>query len=156
RVQSISTIANGVALQNLTYEYDEKLNLASRTDLRQGATEWFKYDDLDRLTCVSFAAGNCLEQKIDYQPNGNIDWTKTLGTYTYDPKHPHAVQMAGGDTYGYDDSGNQTSRPGATIGYTAFDKPKTITLSGGGEVSLEYDGNQQRVRKTTAGMAADT
>src|SRR5207247_1597480 len=122
----------------------------------QGVTESFKYDELDRLHCVSFTAGSDCEQQIEYKPNGNIDWTKALGQYTYDPKHPHAVQTAGGDTYGYDDTGNQIKRPGATIGYTAFDKPKTITLSAGGTVSLEYDGNQQRIRKTTTGMAADT
>ena len=52
--------------------------------------------------------------------------------------------------YGYDAVGNQTSRPGATIAYTAFDLPKQISLTRGDTVDFAYDGLQQRGRKTTA------
>src|SRR6202044_438217 len=45
--------------------------------------------------------------------------------------------------------GNQTARPnGATVSYTPFNLPSTITQSTG-TVTLAYDGAQQRIRKTT-------
>jgi YD repeat-containing protein len=67
-----------------------------------------------------------------------------------DPKHPHAVTNAPGETFGYDAVGNQFTRPGGvSITYTPFDLPKTIT-QGGQTTTFGYDGDQQRIRKTTS------
>ena len=82
-------------------------------------------------------------------PDGNIIAKPGVGTYTYDPDHPHAVASAGAASFEYDEVGNQITRPGATISYTAFDLPKAFTLDQAGPVTLDYDGNQQRIRKTT-------
>jgi len=60
-----------------------------------------------------------------------------------------AIGSAGGNTYAYDEVGNQRTRPGATITYIAFDLPRTFTLDQSGVVTLDYDGNQRRIRKTT-------
>ena len=58
------------------------------------------------------------------------------------------------DSFEYDAVGNQTAHPaGATVSYTPFDLPSTITQSTG-TVTLAYDGDQQRIRKTTE--AAET
>src|SRR5580700_10506921 len=98
----------------------------SRADAlqQQNTTERFRYDPVERLTCAYF---NPVEDDsapcglaYGYDPSGDGD-----------PKHPHAVTTAGTDTFGYDPVGNQTTRPGATIGYTPFDLPKTITQSAG-------------------------
>jgi len=150
RLQSILTTTGGSAVQDLVYAYDDRLNLSQRTDLHQGKTEHFKYDRLDRLKCAEVAPSlpYCIDVYI-YAPNGNILSKPGVGAYGYHPDQPHAATSAGGNTYSYDEVGNQRTRPGATITYTAFDLPKTFTLDQGGVVTLDYDGNQRRIRKTT-------
>ena len=64
---------------------------------------------------------------------------------------PHAVKTAGADSFSYDLVGNQITRSGAIVTYTAFDMPKAFTPApgkGGVPVTLDYDGDQKRVRKT--------
>src|SRR5829696_62554 len=151
RVKSIVTTNDAsTLLQNVSYGYDDKQNLAWRADARQGRTESFRYDELDRLACASLDNFSSCQQTYDYELNGNIKSSSSAGVYAYDPNHPHAVQTVGPDTYGYDVTGNQTQRPDAAVIYTAFDMPKTFMLAKGGMVTLEYDGTQARVRKTTA------
>jgi hypothetical protein len=53
--------------------------------------------------------------------------------------------------HGCDKVGNQMERPDVTIAYTPFDLPQKYTRKAdGAETLLEYDGDQTRVRKTTA------
>jgi RHS repeat-associated protein len=156
-LKSIQTAKGaGAPVQDLAYEYDAKLNLLSRHDAlqAQNTTEFFQYDALDRLTCSSFSkAPTCpTADSYTYAPNGNL-LTKPgiTGTYAYDPNHPHAVQTAGAGAFTYDPVGNQITRSGTTVTYTAFDMPKAFTPTpgqGGATVTLDYDGDQQRVRKT--------
>jgi uncharacterized protein RhaS with RHS repeats len=54
-----------------------------------------------------------------------------------------------GDLIGHDAVGNQTSRPGVAITYTAFDLPSSVTRDGFGTATFSYDGHQQRIRKVT-------
>src|SRR5262249_55530993 len=58
RVQSITTTSGATAVQRLTYDYDARLDLKSRSDAlqQQNTTEWFKYDPVERLTCAYFGA----------------------------------------------------------------------------------------------------
>ena len=153
-----------VKLQDLSYGYDLGLRMLSRTDALQpgtfglGAVESFRHDALDRITCGSFfqalvplggAAPPCA-QPTAYYPNGNIDTKDGGAPYTYDPSHPHAVATAAGGSFAYDAVGNQIARPGVTsISYTPFDLPATYTLAGNKVVTLDYDGGQHRIRKTT-------
>jgi RHS repeat-associated protein len=156
-LKSIQTAKGaGAPVQDLAYEVDAKLNLLSRHDAlqAQNTTEFFQYDALDRLTCSSFSkAPTCpTADSYTYAPNGNV-LTKPgiAGAYAYDPTHPHAVQTAGADAFTYDPVGNQITRSGTTVTYTAFDMPKSFTPApgqGGVPVTLDYDGDQQRVRKT--------
>jgi RHS repeat-associated protein len=143
-------------VQDLAYDYDAKLNLATRHDALQpqNPTEFFKYDPLDRLTCASFTdTPSCAKaNSYTYAPNGNL-LTKPgiAGVYAYDLNHPHAVQTAGADSFTYDVVGNQNTRSGSTVTYTPFDMPKAFTPApgqAGVPVALEYDGDQPRVRKT--------
>src|SRR6266496_906299 len=86
----------------------------------------------------------------DYDPNGNLKFKSDVGALTYgDPLHPHAVTSAGGDSFGYNAVGNQNTRPGgATLTYTPFDLPRMIT-QGASVITFAYDGDEQRIRKTT-------
>ncbi len=175
RTKRILTKHSGTALQDLRYTYDDRLNLASRTDgLQPGIfepmTELFQHDSLDRLTCTTFTNGlawnpgddklgtqeshDCVHP-IRYAPNGNIAHKWDVGDYTYDPAQPHAVRKiartdGGEDGFDYDAVGNQVLRPDAKVAYTAFDLPASYTrLSDGSKIRFDYDGDQQRIRKVT-------
>ncbi|MBK9266155.1 MAG: hypothetical protein IPM54_41005 [Polyangiaceae bacterium] len=83
-----------------------------------------------------------------YTPNGNLTSKSDVGILSYtDPKHPHAVTNAAGDSFYHDAVGNQITRPGGVgITYTPFDLPKRS--QGATTVSFGYDGDEQRIRKT--------
>ncbi|MFT3768646.1 MAG: FG-GAP-like repeat-containing protein [Minicystis sp.] len=150
-VSSIDTIGPEV-VQDLTYAYDDRLNLTLRRSLRPDRVprwERFTYDALDRLRCVKTYGTEGCALSYDYDASGNVTAKSDVGTYHYDdPAHPHAITSVTGllpATYEYDAAGNQTARAGVPVTYTAFDLPKTI-----GGVTLEYDGAERRIRKTTA------
>ncbi|WP_052376710.1 FG-GAP-like repeat-containing protein, partial [Chondromyces apiculatus] len=150
RVATIRTDAGSGVLQELAYLYDDRQNLERRIDNRQGATESFRYDDLDRLTCAQFIQIPTCTAPYRYSDSGNLLHHPTVGEITYDPQgQPHAALTAGNDSFVYDAVGNQIERPGADITYTAFNLPKTIVRAQGGNVSFAYDGLGQRIRKTT-------
>ncbi|AKT42727.1 FG-GAP-like repeat-containing protein [Chondromyces crocatus] len=152
RVSRIETQAAGGHVQELSYLWNDRRKLVERSDGLHANVERFRYDLLDRLTCAQFGLINAAlcERPFTYGPDGNLLQKPGVGAYEYDPAQPHAVVRAGSAFYGYDAVGNQTSRPGATIAYSAFDLPKRITLTSGDTVDFAYDGLQQRVRKTTA------
>jgi RHS repeat-associated protein len=154
-------------LQNLSYRYDARLDVAGRSDGLQTQTggalqEHFYYDPLDRLTCSyvdynatpSAACPTTAQQPnvwtASYWPNGSISQKSDVGTYTYTTTHVHAVTTAGSSfVYQYDNVGNQLARPDSTINYTALDLPALYTRTADGVgVSVEYDGAGNRVRQT--------
>ncbi|MFT3914549.1 MAG: RHS repeat-associated core domain-containing protein [Anaeromyxobacteraceae bacterium] len=150
RVKAIHTENDlGATLQDLAYGYDDNLNLSTRADSLAGpnGSETFLYDALDRVSCATLTGMPGCQQAWSYEQNGsgNLHTASGVGVYTYDPQHPHAVHTAGPDVFSYDAVGNQIGRSGAIVAYTAFDKPKKIAA-----VALEYDGDQQRIRKTTS------
>ncbi|WP_434042141.1 MULTISPECIES: RHS repeat-associated core domain-containing protein [Sorangium] len=158
RLGHVVTQSGAVEVQDLDYGYDDLLNLTRRTDAlqRRNTTERFRYDALQRLTCAYFseaegASAPCA-LRYDYHLNGNLTFKSDVGTLSYDdPLHPHAVTGAALVTgsFGYDAVGNQIARPGGTtVRYTPFDLPERIT-QGASTVTFAYDGDQQRIRKTT-------
>jgi RHS repeat-associated protein len=156
-LKSITTTKGASTIQQLSYDWDERLNLKSRTDAlqTQQKTERFRHDVLDRLNCAYFSpmenANAACDTSYGYAANGNLTTKSDVGSLSYtDPKHPHAVTNAPGETYTYNAVGNQITRPGGvSITYTPFDLPRTIT-QGAKTVSFGYDGDQQRIRKTTS------
>ncbi|MGK3962803.1 RHS repeat-associated core domain-containing protein [Sorangium sp. So ce118] len=158
RLRHMVTQSGGGEVQDLDYGFDDLLNLTRRTDALQpeNTTERFRYDPLQRLTCAYFsdverASAPCA-LRYDHDPNGNLTFKSDVGTLSYDdPLHPHAVTGAGTGTgsFAYDAVGNQTTRPGGTtVRYTPFDLPERIT-QGASTITFGYDGDQQRIRKTT-------
>ncbi|MGK3969858.1 RHS repeat-associated core domain-containing protein [Sorangium sp. So ce118] len=156
RLRHMATQSRAGEVQDLDYGFDDLLNLTRRTDALQpeNTTERFRYDAIQRLTCAYFsdverASAPCA-LRYDYHPNGNLTFKSDIGTLSYDdPLHPHAVTGAGTSSFAYDTVGNQTARPGGTtVRYTPFDLPKRIT-QGASTITFGYDGDQQRIRKTT-------
>src|SRR5262249_49055571 len=148
-LQGIVTKSTAGTVQDLAFAYDVRLDLTSRTDALQpqNTTERFRYDPLERLKCAYFGvvedpAAPCA-LSYGHAPNGNPTSKSDVGTLSYnDPMHPHAVTGAGSDSFAYDPVGNQITRPGATVAYTPFDLPKTITKSTG-TTTFAYDGDEQ-------------
>ena len=161
RVKSIFTTHGSATIQDLGYDYDVALNLASRHDALQAQhpTERFGYDLLDRLTCAYFGESAqpspACAVSYGYDAIGNLTLKSDLGSapYVYDAlhHHPHAVVIAGGTSFTYDAVGNQRSRSGTAVAYTPFDLPKTFTPAASAAVTLDYDADQQRIRKSVAG-----
>ncbi|WP_437685624.1 RHS repeat-associated core domain-containing protein [Sorangium sp. So ce176] len=158
RLGHVVTQSGATEVQDLDYGYDDLLNLTRRTDAlqRRNTTERFRYDALRRLTCAYFSevesASAACAVRYDYAPNGNLTFKSDTGTLAYgDPLHPHAATGAAllTGSFGYDAVGNQIARPGGTaVRYTPFDLPERIT-QGTSTVTFAYDGDQQRIRKTT-------
>jgi RHS repeat-associated protein len=139
------------------YSYDDEGNLETRS--QGGITERFTYDKMNRLaTAKTFSATTGQVYQTDswlYDKLGNITTSELRGTHTYHPNRPHlATQVTGGlfgtRTYGYDAVGNQTIRPGATVTYNDLNLPAVITPTTGTGTGFLYDGNSERVRKTSA------
>ncbi|MGK3998685.1 hypothetical protein [Sorangium sp. So ce1024] len=156
RLRHMATQSAAGEVQDLDYGYDDLLNLTRRTDALQpeNATERFRYDPLQRLTCAYFsevesASAPCA-LRYDYHLNGNLTFKSDVGTLSYDdPLHPHPVTGAGTGSFVYDAVGNQIARPGGTtVRYTPFDLPERIT-QGARTVTFGYDGDHRRIRKTT-------
>lgn len=74
----------------LTFSWDKTTgNLLSKTIRNQ--TEWYAYDNLDRLTGVS--RDNIGTMSMEYAGNGNIISKSGIGEYIYDDSNkPHAVR----------------------------------------------------------------
>ncbi len=105
------------SIQDLIYDYDDATgNLTSREDNIRSLTETFGYDDLNRLTSITFNS-NTINIGID--ENGNIDSKGDLGAYEYNTMQPHAVsKITPSVTY-------EPETQSAT--YTSFDKLDTLT-----------------------------
>jgi RHS repeat-associated protein len=147
--------------QNVGYHYDGNGNVDVLLDQAQTGVplEVLGYDEMDRLTSrtIGYATGGSptTTETFGYDGVGNITNTTKLGDYHYDLL-PNQVSSAGGNTYTYDPVGNLATRSGPdvpsggqTFTYTAFNLPKSIVPSSGGETDLSYDAFQRRVIKTT-------
>ncbi len=166
RVSRILTMRSAGKIQDLSYTYDDSLNLTSRRDALQAQhkTERFRYDSLDRVRCAYFAeiesASTPCATSYAYNAVGNLTSKSDVGAFTYgDAAHPHAVTKAGGQTkgevqYEYNAVGNQVHRPGATLTYTPFDLPRTVETRTK-SVWFGYDGDERRIQKRVTSAAGD-
>ena len=123
------------SIQDLRYDFDDATgNLISREDYKRGLVETFGYDDLNRLTSITF---NNNTINVGFSENGNISSKGDLGTYEYNATQPHAVSKIT-PTVGY-------APEEQTATYTSFDKlcaleqgTKSLTLTYG------YDFNRRK------------
>ncbi|NYZ69752.1 VCBS repeat-containing protein, partial [Endozoicomonas sp. SM1973] len=145
-------------IELLHFSYDKLGNLLSREDVRQGITESYSYDQLNRLTESTAVLNDGYKntQHVSYDELGNITFKSDVGNYSYGGScdsgvnaGPHAVTQTAGVQnahYCYDLNGNMVSGNGRTITYTAFDKPSLIT-KGNLSTAIDYDTNRSRIRR---------
>jgi len=140
--------------QALNYQYDEKGNILTLVDSKNGITHSHIYDPLDRLTLAKGNNGSAYNQSYAYDRIGNIIYKSDVGTYSYSYSNkPHAVQSAGPFTFTYDANGNMTSKTGSGVAITInpqdwnYDNKPTRIQNGSTVINLIYDGNGQRVKK---------
>ena len=154
-------VGGGSGIQDLAYTWDANENLVSRRDLKQGLTEEFRYDALDRLDDVRRNGAVSLD--LSYDAIGNIRWKSdvcptTAPCFDYDPARKHAVIAAAGKAYGYDANGNMTSRSGASISWTSGNLPNTITQANGNSSQFWHGpaGNRWKQLASQAGTIETT
>jgi len=161
RIQQITTGASlaGSAVQNLTFVFNTLGNLQSRTR-NEGTTnlnETFTYDSLNRLTASAIA--NVGTRTYGYDDLGNITRMGVTTDYRYGENGagPHAVTFAGGQSYAYDNNGNQLSGAGRVISWNSSNKP-TLIQKGQTTVRFDYGPDRARTRqvKTIAGSTTTT
>lgn len=113
--------------QNLTYQWDKNENLTERIDVNQGnLTEHFEYDSLDRLDRSTRNGVQNLDVTLDAA--GNITYKSDVGSYTFNPIKRHAIDStSNGWTFTYDSNGNMLTGRGATVAWSSFNLPTSIT-----------------------------
>jgi RHS repeat-associated protein len=138
RLRSIQTgFGGGTGTQNLEYEWDLVGNLKKRKDLNQSTlTEEFFYDNVYRLDYSQLNGVTNLD--LAYDALGNITSKSDVGSYTYHSSKKHQVSStSNGWSFGYDGNGNMTSARNASIVWTSFNYPSSIT-NGADTASFSY------------------
>jgi len=124
---------------NYRYAYDNKGLMSSRSESVVNRKELYSYDNLDRLTGITFGtigqAGT--PQTFSYHNNGNITQNTLVGEYNYLSSKPHAVTQI--DPI----DNNIISDNQCNVIYNFFNQPTQIT-EGDNKVELFYGSNQQR------------
>ena len=160
---TIDTIQAGTSasVADFAYGFDTIGNLTERHDYTQTVSEIFNYDNLNRLTCYGFGAGNCsapgtLNRKdVSYDATGNITYKTDVGTYSYQghqATRPHAVTSTSGvlnTDYGYDANGNMIYGAERIVRWTSFNKISQI-YDGGKTTSFTYGAERQRVKMVSS------
>jgi YD repeat-containing protein len=175
RLTGISTLSssNGTetVVQSLSYGYDTIGNVLTRTDQRQGLTDTYTYDAVNRVQTVettgSNTAGTPVSKAFDYDAAGNMIYRSDLGTMTYGPAGlggvpksyggPHILKSmlieatpCPSNTYycTLSQQANNTTLRNYTL--MSFNKPQSVQ-EGGVLFSYIYDDRHQRVMQTQTG-----
>ena len=160
------------SLQALEYFYDAGGNITGINDTLMGDPylggwqyQTFEYDALHRLTLAKAEGGylnrgNYGPESYTYDPDtGNLASKTGVGTYTYTAQTncsgegrtiAHAVSAAGGNTYGYDCNGNQTTRVTGgitfTLSYDAENRLVGVKKNDIAIASFAHNGDGARVK----------
>ncbi|MBS1994700.1 MAG: VCBS repeat-containing protein [Cyanobacteria bacterium SZAS LIN-2] len=135
---------NLTGLQNLSYTWDLGGNLQQRQDLRQGLTEAFVNDSLNRLSSSTLNGASTLT--VTYDAAGNISKKSDVSSNNYvygDVAHKHAVTSAGSWSMTYDANGNMITRAGGTISWYSYNLPNLINYNGNSS-QFSYDAAHRR------------
>ena len=138
-VEPATTVGN--QYQELDYSYNNVGMMIQRTNARNGQTETFLYDDLNRLSKNKINTNT--QKTFVYDNNGNIQTHPYIGTYTYGHSSgkPHAVS----EVDFYNSASGLASSADCDVIYNVYNKAKKITENGY-TLDLFYGANGQRNR----------
>jgi hypothetical protein len=139
-------VGGGTGLVDAQVSWDYNGNFTTRQDLKQGLTETFVYDALNRLDYSQRNGVTNLDVTLD--AIGNITWKSDVGSYSYHATKRRAVVSAGSHSYGYDANGNMTTRDGSTIAYATYNLPTSIT-AGANSSTLTYGAWRKRPKQVS-------
>jgi RHS repeat-associated protein len=134
------------------FGFDALGNLSWRSDATLKTSETFGYDRLNRL--ISSTVRGFTPVRITYDRTGNILSKSDVGNYRYSSSHPHGVSRVLGtggkpNRYlSYDTSGNVLRDGSSSLGYTSYNKVRTIAGAG---IRLVFDYGPGRDRRLQRG-----
>jgi RHS repeat-associated protein len=167
-------------LRQISYDYDANRNVTVRNDQTDGRYEAYGYDTLNRLdrwqARPSATGEPVLTSDYQYDRVGGLKTETTTQTgqptqtttYEYGYEHPelsapaHALVKRNAAEYAYDNAGRQVTGPNRSIGYTAFDLPRTFDAMATTQdatplhVDFRYDATGARLLKRDAGGSTFT
>jgi RHS repeat-associated protein len=157
------------SLRSIDYSYYANGDVKTRRATKPGnltTLDTYVYDPLSRLTSVTRSLNSApatILEDFAYHFDGRLQTARdrdaagalTSMSYGYTTGR-HAASTAGGNTYLYDDNGNQYSRTGPgipggaqAVTFNSFNLPLTITTGTGSGVptTFQYDADFKRVYK---------
>lgn len=139
RLVSISTKKGPEIVQDLTYEYDNYSNMISRHNMKDKSTEYFLYDNLNRLTMVDDEDGL---SEFHYDPLGRMTAKSTpegmvFCNADYNGPQPHAIKSV-------DAPHGVFPQERMDLTFNVFDKVESL-IEGDNSVRFEYGYNHQRI-----------
>ncbi|HEY3818633.1 MAG TPA: RHS repeat-associated core domain-containing protein [Polyangiaceae bacterium] len=175
--------SSGMALVDLAYAYNADGTVHTRDDTVANRDETYAYDLMHRVMGWTLVYGSTnLQNHYSYDTLGNLktvslngsvvetdsygqlayEGTSPSGIYEFATVHPHqlASQSYGSSavTFAYDGAGRQTSASGqrASVTYTDFDLPRSVTDAQQNTTTFLYDASHARIKKVNPGLGATT
>jgi RHS repeat-associated protein len=150
RLTGISTLKSATTLLSITYTLDFVSNRMSMLDA-DGTTS-YTYDDLYRLTGVSYPTGTPASVSYTYDPMGNrLSMTQdgVATTYSYDAADRLQSTTTGVVTtsYTWDNNGQMLTKGIQTFSWDAWGRMSALN-NGGTSASYSYNGDGVRVGRT--------
>ncbi|MES2664422.1 MAG: RHS repeat-associated core domain-containing protein, partial [Pseudomonadota bacterium] len=153
------------------YSYDRVGNLIERHDNQQSTSEYFHYDNLNRLKqSQTDSSGIIHTVKLTYNALGNIITKSDVGNYSYGVAQntstqvrtdcfggPHAAIKIADKPFCYDANGNLTQDDQRTLQFNSENLSTSIRHTNGNASQLIYGpGKELVVRRDTDPMGAQT
>ena len=114
----------------LSYTYNDRGFIASRSDAKVNQTESYYYDNLDRLT--SYKVNGTTAASYTYGNTGNMLTNSRVGAYSYGADKPHAVTGIAGNI------ACPISASQCDVTYNLRNKPSSI-IENGNRIAIDYD-----------------
>ncbi|TMX33218.1 RHS repeat-associated core domain-containing protein [Vibrio sp. Hep-1b-8] len=147
-VQRITTGMGDTYLRDINYTYDERSNVLSKVSAIRNQSEYYQYDDFDRLTQWNFSDNksvSSIERDYRYDVYGNLTYKTDQGDFEVNPNG----QLTNG--YTYDANGNMLAGRGRTLAWNSFNKARHIN-DNGNIVQYQYGSERERVKQTANGV----
>ena len=121
-------------VQEFIYSFSPQTgNLIERADFSHDTSEYFSYDNLNRLTSID-------DRQITYASNGNILSMTGVGSMSYgDSQHPYQITSLTPSQNGLVPTRQQN------VSYTSYNRPALLT-EGGRSAAFTYNADGDRVK----------